>query len=96
LEKAILGVIANLQTKNNSNDNSRLADSEESNDVVLIIDQPDLLLAATGPVQRIGATEMSEWLMGLQQVTVSILEIPGQNAQGYTIGRILHNPHSIC
>jgi elongator complex protein 6 len=96
LEKDVLGVIANLQTKNNSNNNGRLADSEENNDVVLIIDQPDLLLAATGPAQGIGATEMSEWLMGLQQVTVTILEIPGQNAQGYTLGRTLHNPHSIC
>lgn len=60
LEKDVLDVIANLPTDSN----------EDDDEVVLIIDQPDLLLAATGPAQGIGATEMSEWVMGLQQVTV--------------------------
>lgn len=40
----------------------------EESEVLLIVDQPDLLLAATGPSRGIGATEMSDWMMGLQQV----------------------------
>jgi elongator complex protein 6 len=41
---------------------------DDENGVVLVIDQPDLLLAATGPAQGIGATEMGEWIMGLEHV----------------------------
>lgn len=41
---------------------------EEESDVLVIIDQPDLLLAATGPNRGIGATEMNEWILGLQEV----------------------------
>lgn len=40
--------------------------------MILIIDQPDLLLAATGASKGIGATEMMEWVMGLQQVGLYI------------------------
>ncbi|EPS26885.1 hypothetical protein PDE_01825 [Penicillium oxalicum 114-2] len=40
---------------------------KSSDEVLLIIDQPDFLLAATGPSLGIGATEMAEWVMGLQQ-----------------------------
>ena len=36
--------------------------------MLLIVDQPDFLLAATGPSKGIGTTEMNEWIMGLQQV----------------------------
>ncbi|KAB8258295.1 hypothetical protein BDV32DRAFT_70218 [Aspergillus pseudonomiae] len=39
----------------------------EEPEVLLIVDQPDLLLAATGPSRGIGATEMGDWVMGLQQ-----------------------------
>lgn len=48
-------------------ENLKAATAEES-DVLLIIDQPDLLLAATGPNRGIGATEMGEWVLGLQEV----------------------------
>lgn len=41
---------------------------EDGDELVLILDQPDLLLAATGPNMSIGATEMAEWVTGLQQV----------------------------
>jgi elongator complex protein 6 len=41
---------------------------EDGDELLLIIDQPDLLLAATGPSMGIGATEMAEWITGLQQV----------------------------
>jgi elongator complex protein 6 len=44
------------------------ASMEEGDELILIIDQPDLLLAATGPSMGIGATEMAEWITGLQQV----------------------------
>ena len=43
----------------------------EEPEVLLIVDQPDLLLAATGPSRGIGATEMGDWVMGLQQVRAS-------------------------
>ncbi|KAJ5464312.1 hypothetical protein N7475_007447 [Penicillium sp. IBT 31633x] len=43
---------------------SSMGDGDE---LLLIIDQPDLLLAATGPSMGIGATEMAEWITGLQQ-----------------------------
>ncbi|KAJ5111124.1 hypothetical protein N7532_001659 [Penicillium argentinense] len=38
----------------------------QDDEILLIIDQPDLLLASTGPSQAIGATEMMNWLTGLQ------------------------------
>ena len=41
---------------------------EDGDELLLIIDQPDLLLAATGPSMGIGATEISEWITALQQV----------------------------
>lgn len=49
-------------------------DGEES-EVLLIIDQPDLLLAATGPNRGIGATEMNEWILGLQEVGYASLTV---------------------
>jgi hypothetical protein len=42
--------------------------SQNENDILLVVDQPDLLLAATGPGMACGATEMSEMIMGLRQV----------------------------
>ncbi|KAL4884718.1 hypothetical protein BJY04DRAFT_181862 [Aspergillus karnatakaensis] len=48
-------------------------EAEEGSDVLLVVDQPDLVLAATGPSKGIGATEMGEWLMGLQQAASSTL-----------------------
>ncbi|KAF9889777.1 hypothetical protein FE257_006867 [Aspergillus nanangensis] len=59
LEQEIISVIKQLKS-------STPADEDEA-EVLLIVDQPDLLLAATGPSKGIGATEMGEWLMGLQQ-----------------------------
>lgn len=40
----------------------------EDDEILLVIDQPDFLLASTGPSQAIGATEMMDWVTGLQQV----------------------------
>ncbi|CAG8373386.1 unnamed protein product [Penicillium salamii] len=56
MEKDIASVIEQQKTQ-----------MEEGDELVLIIDQPDLLLATTGPSMGIGATEMSEWISGLQQ-----------------------------
>ncbi|KAL4906858.1 hypothetical protein BDW74DRAFT_128667 [Aspergillus multicolor] len=44
---------------------------EEESEVLLVVDQPDLLLAATGPSKGIGATELAEWIMGLQQAATA-------------------------
>lgn len=41
--------------------------AEDGDELLLIVDQPDLLLATTGPSLGIGATEMAEWVAGLQQ-----------------------------
>ncbi|KAJ5639516.1 uncharacterized protein N7484_007378 [Penicillium longicatenatum] len=60
LEKDIISVIEQLKAAN-----------DESEELLLIIDQPDFLLAATGASMGIGATEMSEWVMGLQQTVHS-------------------------
>ncbi|KAI9039170.1 uncharacterized protein KD926_009919 [Aspergillus affinis] len=59
LEREITAVVKQLQAE-------ATGDGEES-EVLLIIDQPDLLLAATGPGRGIGATEMGDWILGLQQ-----------------------------
>lgn len=61
LEKDISDVVSQLKTTAGGDDG-------EEAEVLLIVDQPDLLLAATGPSKGIGATEMGEWVMGLQQV----------------------------
>lgn len=63
LEREIAAVVKQLQME-------AAGDGEES-EVLLIIDQPDLLLAATGPSRGIGATEMGDWIMGLQQVRIA-------------------------
>ena len=57
LEKDITNVIEQLR------DPTKVDDS-----LLLIIDQPDLLLAASGLSMGIGASEMTEWVLGLQQV----------------------------
>ncbi|KAA8645700.1 hypothetical protein EYZ11_009533 [Aspergillus tanneri] len=91
LEQEISTVVKNLST----------GDGEES-EVLLIIDQPDLLLAATGPSRGIGATEMNEWIMGLQQsayATVMILAadsplIQNASASNYAPATPLETEHA--
>lgn len=67
LEKDISDVVSQLKTT--------AGDDGEEAEVLLIVDQPDLLLAATGPSKGIGATEMGEWVMGLQQVRMGCASI---------------------
>ncbi|KAJ6009341.1 hypothetical protein N7522_004357 [Penicillium canescens] len=56
MEKDIIAVIEHQKSS-----------MEDGDELVLILDQPDLLLAATGPSLGIGATEMAELVTGLQQ-----------------------------
>jgi len=46
---------------------------DQKTEILLVIDQPDFLLAATGAGQGIGATEMQDWLMGLEQAVHSTI-----------------------
>ncbi|RAK76656.1 uncharacterized protein BO72DRAFT_405380 [Aspergillus fijiensis CBS 313.89] len=62
LEKDIAAVVGHLNGRAAAS-----AEGEDDSEVLLVLDQPDLLLAATGPGKEIGATEMTEWVMGLQQ-----------------------------
>jgi elongator complex protein 6 len=51
--------------------NRQKSSMTDGDEVLLVIDQPDFLLAATGASMGIGATEMAEWVTGLQQVWCS-------------------------
>ncbi|KAL4971764.1 hypothetical protein BDW66DRAFT_155326 [Aspergillus desertorum] len=69
LEKDVTTVIDQLKVPSSGEDG-------KESEVLLVVDQPDLLLAATGPSKGIGATEMAEWVMGLQQaVTATVVTI---------------------
>lgn len=65
-----------LETDISSVIEQQKASMEEGDELILIIDQPDLLLAATGPNMGIGATEMAEWITGLQQVRLYHVDRP--------------------
>ncbi|EGD86132.1 hypothetical protein H112_07059 [Trichophyton rubrum D6] len=43
------------------------------NDVLLVLDQPDFLLASTGPSMQVGSTEMGELIMGLRRLVHSTI-----------------------
>ncbi|OKL63262.1 hypothetical protein UA08_01934 [Talaromyces atroroseus] len=60
LENDILSVIKSIVAKGADNQHNK----DEEQDVLLIIDQPDFVLAAT---PGIDADDMSDWIMGLQQ-----------------------------
>ncbi|KAJ9283938.1 hypothetical protein DTO021C3_8473 [Paecilomyces variotii] len=60
LEKDIVAVINGLKGQKGPG-------NDDESEILLIIDQPDLLLAATGLSHGISATDMGEWIMGLQQ-----------------------------
>jgi hypothetical protein len=63
LERDIVSVIEDLNIGQSEEEMS-----QNENDILLVVDQPDLLLAATGPGMGCGATEMSEMIMALRQV----------------------------
>ncbi|PYH44916.1 uncharacterized protein BP01DRAFT_341663 [Aspergillus saccharolyticus JOP 1030-1] len=93
LEKDIAAVVAQLKAA---------ATAEDASEVLLLLDQPDLLLAATGPSKDVGATEMSEWVMGLQQyvdATVMTLAadlplIHNASAAGHQMATPLETEHA--
>lgn len=66
LENDILSIIQSIPKPNRTNETDEDGqDDEDGNDILLILDQPDLILATT---PGIDANDMSEWVMGLQQV----------------------------
>lgn len=69
LEKDVISVIDQLKSSSPAMNRDHEEDGESG--IFLIVDQPDLLLAATGPGKGIGATEMNDWMMNLQQVCVN-------------------------
>jgi elongator complex protein 6 len=64
LENDILSVVKSLPNPSVANETGD-GDDEDGNDILLILDQPDLILAMTPGVD---ANDMSEWVLGLQQV----------------------------
>lgn len=84
LEKDILSVIEQQKSS-----------MEDGDELLLIIDQPDLLLAATGPSMGIGATEMSEWITALQQVRPYHLLIGKNKVYGYRADYLFDSMHTL-
>lgn len=68
IENDIVSVIEGL--KSGAGD-----DMAAENDVLLVVDQPDLLLAATGQGMGVGGTEILEMIMGLRQVCALIIQV---------------------
>ncbi|KAL2853941.1 hypothetical protein BJY01DRAFT_51088 [Aspergillus pseudoustus] len=66
LEKEIAAVINELV-------DTKLGDDRGESEIILVVDQSDLLLAATGASKGIGATEMGDWIMGLQQAAYATI-----------------------
>ena len=72
IEKDIITVIEQLKTQ------------DGNDEVLLIVDQPDFLLAATGLNMGIGATEILDWVTGLQQVRDSGSHQSSEDQSGWT------------
>ncbi|ODM18479.1 hypothetical protein SI65_06350 [Aspergillus cristatus] len=86
LEKDISDVVSQLKATGAGNDG-------EEAEVLLIVDQPDLLLAATGPSKGIGATEMGEWVMGLQQHShATIVAVSADSPLIHNASEFAHHP----
>ncbi|KAL2831184.1 hypothetical protein BDW59DRAFT_158129 [Aspergillus cavernicola] len=86
IEKEIIAVINQLKT-------STPAEDGEVSEVLLVVDQPDMLLAATGPSKAIGATEMGEWILGLQQAaSATIVTISADSPLIHNASAFAHQP----
>jgi elongator complex protein 6 len=70
LQKEILTIVENVRTQGRTD-----RTGHQKTEILLVIDQPDFLLAAMGTGQGIGASEMQDWLMGLEQVRRKDLRI---------------------
>ncbi|PWY82207.1 hypothetical protein BO70DRAFT_336592 [Aspergillus heteromorphus CBS 117.55] len=87
LERDITAVINDLRTSTTP------GDEQGETEVLLIIDQPDLLLAATGPGRGIGATEMGDWVMGLQQhIHATLLTLSADSPLIHNASAFAHQP----
>ncbi|RAK96534.1 uncharacterized protein BO80DRAFT_468465 [Aspergillus ibericus CBS 121593] len=86
LEKDIAAVINGVRTPTPG-------DGQEDPEVLLVLDQPDLLLAATGPSKGIGATEMGDWVMGLQQYAhATVLTVSADSPLIHNASTFAHQP----
>ena len=65
LELDIVNAVNQLKTHSNETQDGS---QERDGDVLLIIDQPDFLLSATGPDNGVGPTVMVTWILGLRGV----------------------------
>ena len=79
LQKEISTVVENVRLQGKTGKTG-----DQKTEILLVIDQPDFLLAATGPGQGIGATEMQDWLMGLEQVR-KILKLDPDEGKGRSL-----------
>jgi len=68
LQKEILTIVENVRAQGRTD-----RTGHQKTEILLVIDQPDFLLAATGTGQGIGASEMQDWLMGLEQTVHSTI-----------------------
>jgi len=68
LQKEILTIVENVRTQGRTD-----RTGHQKTEILLVIDQPDFLLAAMGTGQGIGASEMQDWLMGLEQAVHSTI-----------------------
>ncbi|KAM5452437.1 hypothetical protein MaudCBS49596_003255 [Microsporum audouinii] len=70
VEKVITSAIDDIRKEQANGDKT---EQEGDNGVLLVLDQPDFLLAATGSSMRVGATEMGELIMGLRRLVHSTI-----------------------
>jgi len=63
-----LTIVENVRTQGRTD-----RTGHQKTEILLVIDQPDFLLAAMGTGQGIGASEMQDWLMGLEQAVHSTI-----------------------
>lgn len=70
LETDIQSVIQSLPRTSTNETGDAEEDGDDEDDVLLILDQPDLILATT---PGIDANDLSDWIMGLQQVLFLLL-----------------------
>ncbi|RAO72851.1 uncharacterized protein BHQ10_008863 [Talaromyces amestolkiae] len=88
LETDIQSVIQSLPRTSTNETGDAEEDGDDEDDVLLILDQPDLILATT---PGIDANDLSDWIMGLQQnvhstiITTSADSPLIHNANPYTL-----------
>ncbi|KAL3466737.1 hypothetical protein BJX64DRAFT_215786 [Aspergillus heterothallicus] len=85
IQKEITAVVNELKAP-------RLGEDENESEILLLVDQPDFLLAATGLHRGIGATEIAEWIMGLQQAaSATVLTISSDSPLIHNASAVAHD-----